>query len=140
MTVFERILVPLDASKEAERALPYVTMLAKGLGLPVVLVAVIPDMGELNPVGSVYDAELAQLMEFRRHHAEEYLQSVATRLGAEDIEATSVVEVGAVAERIVATAGGHHAGVIAMATHGRVGPARWFLGSVADKVVRTASM
>src|SRR6266550_1323993 len=111
--MFERILVPLDASKEAERVLPYVTMLAKGLGLPVVLAAVIPDLGELNPVVSVYDAELAQLREFRRQHAEEYLQSLYARFGAEGLQATSVVEAGPVAERIVAAAaGGQHADVI----------------------------
>jgi nucleotide-binding universal stress UspA family protein len=137
--MIERILVPLDTTKEAERVLPYVTMLASRLGVPVVLLAVVPDLGEVNPVVSLYDAELAQLTEFRRGRAEQYLQALRDRLDGEGIHSTVVVEAGPVADRITSTAEAQQASVIAMATHGRVGPARMFLGSVADKVVRTTS-
>ena len=138
--LFERILVPLDTSQDAGQVLPYVQTFAKQLRVPVVLLAVIPDLGELNPVGSFYDAELAQLTEFRRHRAEEYLQSVCEQFRSDGIQTTSVVEVGAIDDRIIATAEAQRADLIAMATHGRVGPARLVLGSIADKVVRTSTV
>ncbi len=39
--MFEKILVPLDGSKLAEGILPYASLLAKGLDIPLQLLAVI---------------------------------------------------------------------------------------------------
>lgn len=47
--------------------------------------------------------------------------------------------VGAVADVILAVAEEMQVDVIAMSTHGRTGPARWLLGSVAERVVRNSS-
>jgi nucleotide-binding universal stress UspA family protein len=131
-------LVPLDSSEEAERVLPLVGKLAKDLMQPLVLLTVIPDAGDLSPAVSAYDAEMQQLTHFRRERAQAYLQSMCDRLASDGIAATAVVKAGAAAQTIIAIAHDEQAGLIAMATHGRAGPARLFLGSVADRVVRTA--
>ncbi|QLQ08828.1 MAG: universal stress protein [Anaerolineae bacterium] len=47
---------------------------------------------------------------------------------------------GPIADAIIDFAREKEADLIAMSTHGRTGPSRWFLGSVADRVVRGASM
>ena len=138
--MLERILVPLDRSQEAERVLPFVELLSRDLAQPLVLLTVIADPGDFSPAVDSHNAELAQLAEFRRQRAHEYLESLCERFASEGVTATAVVEAGPVAARIVATAHAQQAGLIAMATHGRVGPARMFLGSVADKVVRTAAV
>ena len=39
--MFQKVLVPLDGSAEAEVILPFVSQLAKGLNTPLVLVSVI---------------------------------------------------------------------------------------------------
>ncbi|MSQ42129.1 MAG: hypothetical protein EXR65_03725 [Dehalococcoidia bacterium] len=64
--MLERPLVPLDTSQVAALVLPWVSLLARGLGQPVVLVSVVADGDDLNPVASLYDATLAALMEKRR--------------------------------------------------------------------------
>ena len=138
--MLERLLVPLDAWPVAEQVLPYVTLLAKRLGQPVVLLSVVADGDELNPVATMYEAEIADLMEKRRAYAQRYLDSIRAQLEREGVWATVEVATGPVAETILAAASEHRAGLIAMATHGRVGPERWFLGSVADRVVHAASV
>ena len=137
--VFERLLVPLDTGEVAEQVLPYVRLLAKGLGQPVTLVSVVADAGELNPVASAHDAAIAALIDKRREYAQRYLDAIRARLEAEGVAVSTEVRVGSVADSIVAAASALHAGLVVMATHGRVGPERWFLGSVADRVVRTAA-
>ena len=137
--MLDRLLVPLDIAEIAEQVLPYVTLLARSLKQPVTLVSIVADGGELNPLASAHDAAIAVLIEQRQAYAQHYLDSVRARLEAEGVSASTVVATGPVAESILATATAQHSGLIAMATHGRVGPERWFLGSVADKVVRMAA-
>ena len=140
--MLERILVPLDPLAPADPVLPIVTMLAKGLDQPVVLLAVLVPVvgegGELHPKTSAFDADIAALMEHRAAVAQRMLDGVRDRLAAAGVRAASVVATGPVAETIVHTAEAQGAGVIAMATHGRAAPERWFLGSVSDKVARTS--
>jgi len=71
-----------------------------------------------------------------------YLSAVAARLQADGLKVSAeVITVsGPVADAIIDFAKEKHAELIAMSTHGRTGPARWFLGSVADRVVRGAGM
>lgn len=123
--MLERILVPLDTSKVAEQVLPYATLLAKQLKQPIILYAVVADMADgeqLNPVASPYEAALTELMQHRRQYAQDYLNSVKERLAGEGVTATTDIAIGDVAEPIVSAAAKHGSGVIAMATHGRVGP------------------
>lgn len=139
--MLERILVPLDTSKVAEQVLPYATLLAKELKQPIILYAVVADLaaGEpIHPSDNNYEASLADLMQQRRQYAQDYLNSVKERLVSEGVTATTEVATGDIASNIVAAAATHGSGVIAMATHGRVGPERWFMGSIADKVIRTS--
>lgn len=138
--MLERFLVPLDTTEVAEQVLPYVVLLAKQLGQPVVLQSVVEDGEELNPLASLYDAEIVSLREKQRAYARRYLSQVQARLEGQAVAVTTDVATGPVAPTILEAAASHQAGLIAMATHGRVGPERWFLGSVAEKVVRTASM
>jgi nucleotide-binding universal stress UspA family protein len=74
--------------------------------------------------------------------ASAYLSAVAARLQADGLKVSAeVITVsGPVADAIIDFAKEKHAELIAMSTHGRTGPARWFLGSVADRVVRGAGM
>jgi nucleotide-binding universal stress UspA family protein len=138
--MLERFVVPLDTSATSARIIPYVTELAKRLGQPAVLLAVLPHSeGELNPLVDDYEAEVSELIAYRRKYAHDYLDTVSGQLRDDGVWATTVVAEGDEAATILATAAAKHAGLIAMATHGRVGPQRWFLGSVADKVIRNAS-
>jgi nucleotide-binding universal stress UspA family protein len=130
----------LDGTAAGDQVLPYVKLLAKRLGQPVTLLAVILGDDDLDPINSPANIATASLRVEQRRFAQRYLDTVAEGLAQDGIVATTEVVTGPVAERIVAFADVLQSGLIAMGTHGRVGPERWFLGSVADKVVRLATV
>jgi nucleotide-binding universal stress UspA family protein len=133
---FDRLLVPLDGSALAERALDVVTDLAHP-GSTLVLVRVEAPAGaseDYDPLTSSLDACSDDI----RRAATEYLGRVEEPLLTKPLMVRTDVRLGAPAEQILAAAQAHDADVVVMATHGRTGPARWWLGSVADEVVRHA--
>src|ERR1043165_6290270 len=134
--MLERFLVPLDTSELSDQVLSYVQLLATRLKQPVHLLTVADD-GELlkewpdNPT-------ITNIVHEHRAQVQKHLEQVTQRLESADISVTSEMAVGHVVETILTAAEKQSAGMIARATHGRSGPERWFLGSVADRVVRTA--
>jgi len=54
------------------------------------------------------------------------------------VRARGLLVDGVSADQIVRTSRARHAGMIVVGTHGRTGVARFFLGSVAGRVVATA--
>jgi nucleotide-binding universal stress UspA family protein len=137
--VFRRILVPLDGSELAERALPYATDLARQLGATLTLLRVVNSL-ELTAAQSfssylpaeVYDAAF----EDARRAAREYLEVVASRLSAEGLQVDWVVRTGDPAGEVIEHGREGHADLVVMSTHGRSGLGRWVYGSVADRVLR----
>jgi nucleotide-binding universal stress UspA family protein len=125
------ILVPLDGSTLAQRALPYAARLARGSARPLLLVRVLsprPAWGE----------PLVQEPE-----ASADLNANAEPLRAEGLAVRTVVTStlrGDLAQAILEIAQSHGCGLIVMSTHGRSGLGRWIYGSVADEVLRHASM
>ena len=76
----------------------------------------------------------------RREDAERHLAKVAEPLRDKGVRVGWAVRGGKAAEAIVAVAGEQQADLIAMATHGRTGLRRFFVGSVAEAVLRSASV
>jgi len=120
--MFNKILVPLDGSKSAEQVLPYAQLLAKACGASITLLR-------------VTDAD-ARLPFSASQSASDYLKYTADSVKPLPVEALE--KMGKPAEVIVDSAKRDSDCLIAMATHGMTGPRRWFLGSVASKVVQTA--
>lgn len=141
--VYARILVPLDGSKLAERALPVAEELAKLMSAPLHLLRVIdPAQFDLAVYGS-YKSALAQSTsspfptdEGDAAHA--YLERVQARKIEQGLATSSEVKYGVAAQEIMAVA--QPGDLIVIGTHGRSGLARWFLGSVAEAVVRRATV
>lgn len=115
-----RILVPLDGSPEARAALPYAGALATP-GTEIVLLTVVP---------SATDADAARAD----------LEGVAQQLRVAGSLVRTEVEVGDPARRIVAMAADLGVAMIVMASHGRGALGRLIYGSVADRVVREATI
>jgi len=120
--MYNKILVPLDGSKLAEQVLPYVQLLGGACGANITLLRV------TDP-----DARLPFTV---RQSASDYLKYTAASVKPLAVE--SLEKIGKPAEVIVDVAKGDADCLIAMATHGMTGLRRWFLGSVASKVVQTA--
>jgi nucleotide-binding universal stress UspA family protein len=74
-----------------------------------------------------------------RASAQRQLDRLMRRARRAGVRATSLLTNGPVADRIIAVARRTKADVIVMGTHGRTGIARAFVGSIAGRVVATAS-
>lgn len=132
--MYSKVLVPLDGSELAERALPHAKTLAKRFSSKIFLLRVVmpsPALTEIEPVA--IDIQRAQITE-----AEEYLRRIRESLEAESLDVQAEVAVGAPAETIIDYAAEHDVRLIVMHTHGRSGISRWVYGSVADRVLRGA--
>ncbi len=81
-----------------------------------------------------------QLLEQLRANAHTYLSGVAASLRAESLHVRTAVVDGLPSGAILEHARAQAVDLIALATHGRSGAARWLLGGVADKVVRGATL
>ena len=134
-----RILVPLDGSKMAEQVLPAVIPTALALASEMILYRVLPVHASTWGT-AISHVHLDGVFEIADQSALAYLQHVASHLEEQGIRTHAATQIGAVAESIVDYAEGNHIDLIAMCTHGRTGPARWALGSVADRVLRAGSI
>ncbi len=135
MNVYRSILVPLDGSALAESALATAATLAERTDADLQLVHVhrqtVAD--ELAVYGVTGDAA--------RSTAEHYMQGTVDRLRAASRARVSAEVVdGTTAESIVAHAASVGSDLIVMASHGRTGASRFWLGSVADGVMRAAAV
>lgn len=135
--MYERIIVPLDGSELAASALVDAKELARLAGAELHLVRVV-DYTMLDTAGAfglaIDYVPTQDLLGIEHGKAEEYLTSVAEALRAEGLSVNTAVHQGRVAR--VLTQLTKPGDVVVMASHGRGGLSRWFLGSVAEDVVR----
>jgi nucleotide-binding universal stress UspA family protein len=134
------ILVPLDGSDRAERAIPFAQELGSLFDARYTLLRVVSPV-TWDGTGEWYGAyPAAPLSPMNREAAAEYLETVAGRLRDTGASvATDVVDGTSPAGPITEYASTHAADLITLATAGAGGIQRLLLGSVADKVVRSAT-
>lgn len=134
--MFTRILVPIDFSPPSDAALEYARTIATRFGATLHLFHVAQD-----PYQAFYSTEVyvPAIEGLRDEIAAESLKRLKERLRASDLHATATVVIGTPAWSIVEYAGGHEIDLIVMGTHGRGGMSHLLMGSVAERVVRTAS-
>ncbi|HET9948270.1 MAG TPA: universal stress protein [Longimicrobiales bacterium] len=140
-TLPRRVLVALDGSRLAERALDESVLGgAAASEVELVLVRVVPRAAGVPGYVSQADVMNEETLESLVEEAERHLAEVAGRAGwARSVE-TEVVVSDPVAKAITDVAAARRVDLIAMGTHGRGGFERAVLGSVADKVMRTAKV
>lgn len=136
--MYERIVVPLDGSDLAERSMPHAENLVNALNVPLHLVRVVDndawslvDPYVTTPTAAVPVVELAAAAE---REARDYLESIREHLDARGLKATIEVLDGPVVAALVSVARPND--LVVMTTHGRTGLARWFMGSVAEGMLR----
>jgi nucleotide-binding universal stress UspA family protein len=129
--MYERILVPLDGSQLAERALPYAEELSGRLGSEVTLIYVSESIDD--PHQHMHQFYMQKMAESTKQDAEAYARKSGKELA---IQVRSVNLAGNPAEEIVKYADSENIGLIVMSTHGQSGIRQWTIGSIANKVVR----
>lgn len=135
------IIVPLDGSADAERALEFAVGIGELFGARYTLLRVMMLLAYTPHYDSLpdYIPELASPMS--RQGMEKYLEDTAAPLRARGLTvATQVLQHASAPTAIVDHAELHGGALIAMTTSGAGGMRRLMLGSVADKVLRAAEM
>ena len=126
--MYRRLLLPLDGSSLAERAIPYAEALARPSDAHIGVLRVHTD-AILEPVDSV----------------ERYVHEIAAGLSGKDLSVDAAVAARDTlrvdpAHEIAREASARGADLIVMSTHGRSGLGRWLLGSVAEGVLHQATV
>jgi nucleotide-binding universal stress UspA family protein len=141
--MFNRILVPLDGSTLAERAIPHAELFARIFQSDIILLQVL-DPAFSQPDSSACDPLKWQII---KTEAEIYLQGIASQirknLGEKplinnEIETNRVeycIREGRIAENIVDFAHSENIDLIIISTHGAGGFSRWNINSITQKVV-----
>ena len=132
-----RILVPLDGSRRAAAALPHAVALASATAAPISLLAVVASL----PLHAGLPSAAGQEADERRVVVSTaYLEAVATPLRTRGLAVATTVRHGDPASEILAESEEEGCWLIVMGTHGRTGLARLRAGSVAQRVLRHATI
>jgi nucleotide-binding universal stress UspA family protein len=133
--MFERILIPLDGSPRAELILSQVGRILSREDSEILFLRMVGPV----PVSGMAEEDRVT-MDQTRHAAEQYIDDLVRRFSERGAKARGRVLMGSASETILDVAKEESSTLIAMTTHGRTGLSRWFMGSVAEKVVRASTV
>lgn len=140
--MYRHIMVPLDGSELAECVLPHVNTLARLLKgkEQISLVRVVPPLHLYEGAeASLPPEERKRLEADSARVAKDYLDGVVPRLDLRQVTAATVVLSGRVADKLNDFIKDNGVDLVIIATHGRSGISRWFIGSTAERLIRTSS-
>ena len=135
--MYDRILVPLDGSALAERAIPHAREIARGTRSEILLLQAVN-----LPMPVVPEAVLVpdgKWLAEARKEANRYLEGIAAPLREEGMRVRTLLDDRPPADAILHIATREEADLIVMSTHGRGGLSRVLMGSVAESVFRATS-
>lgn len=132
--MYSKLLIPLDASKTAERVLPFARILAGRLKLPIELLEAVDIAAATAHMVADKALYLDNIIAEAESASREYLAGIAATFTG--VPVSCKVARGRPADVIIESAETEKGTLIAMATHGRSGINRWMMGSVAEKVLR----
>jgi nucleotide-binding universal stress UspA family protein len=131
MYPFRKILVATDFGESSARALELATGLAREYGADLTIVHAVELLIPPYPVALMADPATIEAS------AQQGLDSVVERIQEVLPQARGVLLLGNPAEKIIEHAEHEGVDLVVVGTHGRRGPSRWLMGSVAEKVVRS---
>ena len=137
--MYGQIVVPLDGSELAEEALSEAVKMAKVSSTPLKLIRVVDTYRSqtLPATGMALDySMLSELAEEEIQDAKSYLEAKVKETREGGLDVSGDVLSGPIARQICSVAKPED--LIVMSSHGRTGIKRWFLGSVAEEVMRNA--
>src|SRR5262249_33911639 len=132
--IVQHVLVPIDFSATADRALTYAIALAQQLHARLTLIHVL-DLTSVT-MEDMTAGMTATYLDNLKTDAQHLLQASRERVQLAGLQGESVLVQGTPTQTILDTAGEQGVDLIIMGTHGRTGLAHVFLGSVAEHVVR----
>ena len=136
--MFNRILVPTDFSAPSDAALEYARAVAMRFGASLQLLHVVEDPYRAAYPSEVYVPEVEGLRDDLLADGVARLRDCLQSSDIRALGATTAAVIGTPSGSIVEYAKTHHIDLIVMGTHGRGGVSHLLMGSVAERVVRTA--
>lgn len=136
-SLWRQILVPMDLSPLSEAALLYALTLARASGATVHVCHLIPSLYLLEALyehGLEQPENLARITQTVQQRVTELVAATQT----EGLQIAVHCSEGDAAQGVLEWAAKLPSDLIVMGTHGRRGASRFFLGSVAETVVRRA--
>ena len=134
-TPIDRVLVPVDLSDQSALVVDHAVGLASSYGAPIDLLHVVEEAAFPTAYGL---DPLTPTQPDVQERATEALEALAAEVDNFDAPINTHVLTGYAARDIVDFAEENAADLIVMATHGRTGLQRFLIGSVTEKVVRSA--
>lgn len=133
---YKKILVPLDGSGWAKRAIPHACDIAHANNAELILLHVFkPPASEYTDTVALAGGE-AQIQQLREQIKQDLI-GVRTELRAENFKVrTHVIEGSGVANLICDYIQDEGIDLVVMSTHGRTGIARFLFGSVANQIMQ----
>lgn len=136
--MYRSILVPLDGSKRSEAILPQVEDLAVQCKARLVLLEVLEPLPQ--HAAAVAPDLLSSGASQRADDIKQYVHGLQEQLAAKGFDVSAIVKRGSVVDTILAVAMAEKVELIAMASHGYTGIARFLHGSVASEVLHRAKV
>ena len=138
MARMRRILFASDFSKSSTRAFATAIALAKAAHADMTILHVLVPFTPLVPEQYIGGTTLDKLNADARRWAQEQVAKLTAKAKKGGVRASGLTTTGDPAEQIVRTARAKRVELIVLGTHGRTGLNRFFVGSVAQRVIASA--
>ena len=138
--MYKRIIVPLDGSNRAERAIPIAARIAHACEGSIILLRIVTEPFEVGSQVISLSGFSSTSLDNDINIAKNYLAAIARRAELEGIGLKMKVMTGSAAQKILDAEEEEQADLVVMCSHGATGFKRLVLGSVAQKVARHSSV
>ncbi|MDW7680052.1 MAG: universal stress protein, partial [bacterium] len=131
----DRIMVPIDFSDHSQTALVYAGKIARVYNSKLLLLHVVED--RVHP--SFYLTGKQSIFEFMpeiKSRSKEQIEKMCTRANCSDVPSEIFIIEGMASRDLIKFAEENQTDLIVISTHGLSGIEHFFLGSIAEKVVR----
>jgi nucleotide-binding universal stress UspA family protein len=133
-----RILFASDLSKASAKAFATAVTLAKATHAQMTILHVLVTFTPLVPESYIGGATLDQINADARRWGQRQLARLTARAKSGGVRASGIILTGDPAEQIVRAVRTKRADLLVLGTHGRTGLNRFFVGSVAQRVIASA--
>jgi len=141
--LYNKILVPVDGSELGECILPHLKAIAKGCSVPEIIILRVIEPLSAQTLSTLAQAGADLITRLERDiqtEAEKYVNQIVNNIKDDSINAIPAVIDGNASEEILKYTAANNIDLILMSTHGRTGLARFFMGSVAYKVLNHSTV
>ncbi|MFC2046201.1 universal stress protein [Chloroflexota bacterium] len=135
--MYKRVLIPLDGSPLAEQALPHAIAQARHFQAELILLRVVEPFVHARGMSL---ADLERIRQQTRVWVDEYLERIAAGIQQQGVLVQKITIDGRPPTGIAEFAENNQVDLIVTSTRGQSGLSRWLMGSVADRVVRGATV